>query len=192
MARPWVNEKKSLPSTSANAGERIDIDVVRTVQALSSEIRLDKLIETLMVLALEHAGAERGLLILPHGDEQRIEAEAMAGGAPTVRLRTAPVTAADLPESVLRYVIQKQDTVILNDAAMDGRFATDPYVQQRRTRSILCLPLVKQNALSGVLYLENHLTPGVFTPSRVEVLQLLASQAAISLENARLYTELPQ
>src|SRR5215510_14447136 len=126
MARPWVNEKKSWPSTSAHAGERIDIDVVRTVQALSSEIRLDKLIQTLMVLALEHAGAERGLLILPHGDEQRIAAEAMTGGARTVRLRAVPVTAADLPESVLRYVMQTQDAVILNDTAIDGRFAADP------------------------------------------------------------------
>src|SRR5215475_13764427 len=170
MAGPSLNKKKSRPSSSATPGERVEIGaVVRTLQALSGEIRRDKLIETLMMLALEHVGAERGLLILPHGDEQRIEAEAMAGGAPTVRLRTAPVTAAELPESVLRYVIQMQDTVILNDAAMDGRFAADPYVQQRRTRSILCLPLMMQNVLSGVLYLENHLTPGVFTPSRVEV-----------------------
>src|SRR5215475_14503655 len=159
MAGPSLNKKKSRPSSSATPGERVEIGaVVRTLQALSGEIRRDKLIETLMMLALEHAGAERGLLILPHGDEQRIEAEAMAGGAPTVRLRTAPVTAAELPESVLRYVIQTQETVMLNDAAMDRRFAADPYVQQRRTRSILCLPLVKQAALIAVLYLEDTLT----------------------------------
>src|SRR5262245_32767946 len=151
MAGPSWNKKESRPSSSATPGERVEVGTaVSTVQALSSEIRLDKLIDTLMILALEHAGAERGLLILPRDDEQPIEAEAMAGGAPTVRLRTAPVTAAELPESVLRYVMQTQETVILNDTAIDGRFAADPYIQQRRTRSILCLPLVKQTALVGV------------------------------------------
>src|SRR5215510_13704221 len=129
MAGSSWNEKKSRPSSSTTPGEQVEIaTVVRTVQALSSEIRLDELIETLMVIALEHAGAERGLLILPHADEQRIAAEAMAGGAPTVRLRTTPVTAAELPESVLRHVMQTQETVILNDPAIDGRFAADPYV----------------------------------------------------------------
>src|SRR5262249_6123674 len=110
MAGPSRSKKENRPSSSATPGERVEIGaVVRTVQALSSEIRLDNLIDTLMVLALEHAAAERGLLILPHGDEQRIEAEAVAGGAPTVRRRTAPVTAAELPESILRHVMQTQD-----------------------------------------------------------------------------------
>src|SRR5262245_23427376 len=193
MAGPSRSKKKSRPRSSATPGEHVEIGtVVRILQALSGEIRLDKLIETLMVLALEHAGAERGLLILPHGDGQRVEAEAMAGGAAPVRLRADPVTATELAESVLRHVTQTQETVILNDAAIDRRFATDPYVQQRRTRSILCLPLVKQAALVGVLYLESNLTSDVITPARVEVLQLLAAQAAISMENARLYAELQQ
>src|SRR5262245_28649620 len=193
MAGPSRSKKENRPSSSATPGERVEIGaVVRTLQALSGEFRRDKLIETLMMLALEHAGAERGLLILPHGDEQRIEAEAMVGGAPTVRLRTAPVTAAELPESVLRHVMQTQETVILNDPAIDGRFAADPYVQQRRARSMLCLPLVKQAALVGVLYLESNPTSDVITPARVEVLQLFAAQAAISLEDARLYAEFQQ
>src|SRR5262249_54213136 len=94
--------------------------------------------------------------------------------------------------SVLHYVVRTRESVILDEAASAALFSTDPYVQRRRPRSVLCLPLVKQANLVGVLYLENKLTPGVFTPDRLTVLELLASQAAISLDNARVYTELAQ
>jgi GAF domain-containing protein len=145
----------------------------------------------LMTIVLEHAGAGRGLLILPHGTDYRIEAEARTGhGTVEVTLRQADVTAAELPESILRTVIRTRESVILDDAAAPTSFSADAYVQQRRPRSVLCLPLVKQTKLVGVLYLENNLTPGAFTSDRIAVLELLASQAAISLENAVLYAEL--
>jgi signal transduction histidine kinase len=144
-----------------------------------------------MTIVLEHAGAGRGLLILPHGTDYRIEAEARTGhGTVEVTLRQADVTAAELPESILRTVIRTRESVILDDAAAATPFSADAYVQQRRPRSVLCLPLVKQTKLVGVLYLENNLTPGAFTSDRIAVLELLASQAAISLENAVLYAEL--
>jgi PAS domain S-box-containing protein len=100
------------------------------------------------------------------------------------------VTPSDLPQSTLHYAIRTQERVLLNDASADSVYSKDEYVRQKCSRSILCLPIVKQAKLIGVLYLENNLTPCAFTPDRVAVLQLLASQAAISLENAALYTDL--
>ena len=165
--------------------------VVKAMQAVSSEIVPSRLMETLMVIAVEHAGADRGLLILLHGEEPRIEAEAATGcDKVEVVLREAVVTPSSLPESVLHYVIRTRESVILDDAVAPTLFSTDPYVQERRPRSLLCLPLVKQAKLVGVLYLENSLTPRAFTPDRLTVLELLTSQAAISLDNARVYTEL--
>jgi PAS domain S-box-containing protein len=160
-------------------------------QALSSELVLDTLLDMLMRFALQHAGAERGLLILPHGDAQRIAAEATTDGdTVTVHLFDAPTTPEALPDTVLQYVLRTQESVLLEDAVAPHPFSTDEYFQQRRTRSLLCLPLVRQGQNVGVLYLENTLTPHVFTPARTAVLEVLASQAAISLENARLYKDL--
>ena len=96
------------------------------------------------------------------------------------------MTPAELPESLLHTVIRTRESVILDDASAANPFSADEYLRQKRARSVLCLPLVKQAKLIGVLYLENNLTPHVFTPARLAVLKLLASQAAISLENARL------
>jgi two-component sensor histidine kinase len=140
---------------------------------------------------MEHAGAARGLLIMPDGEAQRIEAEAKTDHAAiSVRLLRAPVTPEALPESVLRYVARTQEILILGDASASNQFALDSYIREHHARSILCLPLVKQGQLMGVLYLENDLTPYVFTPSRTVLLKLLAAQAAISLENVRLYAGL--
>ena len=102
------------------------------------------------------------------------------------------MTAAELPESVLHYVVRTQESVILDDASAQNPFSADPYIRQHHARSILCLPLINQAKLIGVLYLENNLTSHVFTPARIAVLKLLASQAAISLENTRLYRELAE
>jgi PAS domain S-box-containing protein len=165
--------------------------VVKASQAVSGEIELGKLIELLLKIAVEHAGAERGLLILFRSNKLWLEAEATTGnGGVEVTVRKAEVTPADLPESLLHHVIETRESVILDDAAAPTLFSADAYVQQRRPRSVLCLPLVKQANLVGALYLENNLTPRVFTPNLLAVLEVLASQAAISLENARLYAEL--
>jgi GAF domain-containing protein len=160
---------------------------------VSGEIVLEKLIDTLMRTAIEHAGAERGLLILPRGDEQRIEAEATTNGNTiVVRLREASVAAAALPESIVHYVVRTRESVILDDASARNPFSADTYIRQKHARSVLCLPLLKQATLIGVLYLENNLAPRVFAPARIAVLKLLASQAAISLENTRLYRDLAE
>ena len=109
-----------------------------------------------------------------------------------VVLRQASVTAADLPSSVFQYVLRTKESVLLNDASGQNIFAADEYIRGHRPRSVLCLPLLKQTRLLGLLYLENRLTPHAFTPARMAVLKLLASGAAMSIENTRLYGDLQE
>jgi PAS domain S-box-containing protein len=174
--------------------ERLDVGtVLKAAQAVSGEIVLGDLIKTLLRIAVEHAGAERGLLILFPGDEPRIAAEATTGRSKVeVTLLQTALSSAELPESVLQTVIRTRESVILDDVLAQNPFSADEYLCQKPARSVLCLPLVKQAKLIGVLYLENSLASHVFTAARISVLELLASQAAISLENARLYTELQE
>ncbi|MGB6688944.1 MAG: AAA family ATPase [Terracidiphilus sp.] len=171
--------------TIATPVEHLDLaTVIKVSQAVSSEIVLEKLIHTLMRTAIEQAGAERGLLILARGGEQQIAAEASTSGdTVNVQPRDMPVSEAMLPESVLYYVLHTRDSIILDDASAQPQFAADPFIRQHRARSILCLPLTNQDRLIGALYLENNLTTRAFTPTRLTVLKLIASQAAISLEN---------
>src|SRR5262249_22112531 len=172
--------------------EHLDLaTVIKVSQAVSGEIVLERLIDTLMRIAIAQAGAERGLLVLWRGTEPRIEAEATtSGNTVLVHVGERPVSAALLPEAVLNYALRTKDNVILDDAAVQPQFAADPYIRNRQARSILCLPLITQAKLIGVLYLENNLARGVFAPGRLPVLKLLASQTAIALENARLYRDL--
>ena len=193
---PGLKEQAPLGSTIMTVASIEHLDfatVVKALQAVSREIDLGKLIETLMVIAVEHAGAERGLLFLPYEHEHRIAAAATThDDRVQVMLGQAFVTLPKFPESILRYVIRTRESVILNDASVQNLFSADEYLRHRHSRSILCLPLLKLGDLTGVLYLENNLTPRVFTSDRLAVLELLASQAAISLENARLYGDLRQ
>ena len=131
-------------------------------------------------------------MILLRGDERRIAAEAITRGD-TVTVQLRDETAAGLPESVLHYVLRTQEIVILDDVAAEHPFSADIYLRERQPRSILCLPLINQAKLIGVLYLENeNKASHVFAPARVVALKLLASQAAISLENSRLYRDLQE
>ena len=172
--------------------EHLDLaTAIKVSQAVTGELVLERLIDMLMRTAVEQAGAERGLLIRPRGVEQRIEAEATTSGdSVIVQLRDEQAGAAVLPESMLHYVLRTGETVVLDDAAAQSAFGEDPYIRERQTRSILCLPLINQGKLNGVVYLENNLTGSAFAPARVALLKLLASQAAISLENATLYQAL--
>jgi PAS domain S-box-containing protein len=191
--KPYVDH----PPQTATPGtpiEQLDLATVLSVsQIASSEIVLENLIEALMRTAVEHAGAQRGLLVLPRDAGLWIEAQADTdGGSVTVALREAPISAAELPESILQYCARTQDSVILDDASARGGFSSDEYIARVQARSILCLPLVKQGRLIALLYLENHLAAGAFTPARTAVLKVLASQAAMTLENARLYRDLAE
>jgi len=178
--------------TGGEAIARLDAEaVMRASQALSSEIRLGELIQKLMRIALEHAGAERGLLILDRDGELKLEAEAVTDHETLeVNVREVAATVSDLPLSILNYVVRTHDEVVLDDASMPSRYRDDIYLQRTGVRSILCLPIGSPANLVGALYLENSLTPHAFTAERVTVLRMLASQAAISLQNARLYSDL--
>src|SRR5262249_51508529 len=186
--------------TAAPAGtiaapmEHLDLATVIAVsQTVSGEMVLEKLLDTLMRTTVGHARAERALLILAREGEQRIAAEATTSNDTVmVHLRDQAVTGSLLPEAVLRYVLHARESVILDDAATLNPFTTDPYIARRHARSVFCLPLMNQAKLIGALYLENSLAPRVFAPARTAVLKLLASQAAISLENGRLYRDVAE
>jgi len=168
--------------------EHLDLAVVmKTSRAVSEASGLERLLRTLMVVILEHAGAERGLLILQRGKELRIEAEATTRhDTVDVRLRQSRVTPSELPESVLQHAVQTRETVLLDDAQAANQFSDDDYFARRRCRSVFCIPVLKQAEFIGALYLENNLTPYAFTPARTPLLVLLATQAALSLESASL------
>lgn len=182
------------PTAIAETVEHLDLGtVIKVSEAVSGEIVLEKLINTLIRAAIEHAGAERGLLILQRGDEYRIEAEVRtSSNGVEVDQQQASVTGADLPESVFRYVVRTKESVLLPDASGQNPFSADDYIREHHARSVLCLPILKQTRLLGVLYLENNLTPYAFTPARMAILKLLASEAAISVENALLYRDLAE
>jgi PAS domain S-box-containing protein len=187
-------QKTSTESTNTILAsvERLDLaTVIRLSQTISGQLTREGLADTLMRLAIQNAGAERGLLILTKGHEYQIVAEATASSDDVaVAVREASASAADLPISVLRYVERTKESVLLHDASGDDQFLADDYVRRKRARSILCLPLLRETTLVGALYLENNLAVNVFAADRIVVLKLLAAQAAISLENIRLYDEL--
>lgn len=179
-------------TTIATPVEHLDLaTVLKVSHAASGDLVLEKLIDMVMRTAIEQAGAERGLLILSHPGGHRLVAQTTIDKAVTQQ-GDEPVTPDLLPESVLNHVLRSGQTVSIADAGADPSFATDPYVCRTRARSILCLPLMIQTNLVGVLYLENNLAARVFGSTRIAVLKLLASQAAVSLENARLYRDVAE
>ncbi|MDY7232153.1 trifunctional serine/threonine-protein kinase/ATP-binding protein/sensor histidine kinase [Hyalangium rubrum] len=171
------------PTTQLDA-----LSLVKAQQAISSEMHLQKLVATLMNVALQSAGAQRGALVLSQGDELQVKAvvEASAQDA-----RAVPRQLADqeLPWTVLSYVKRTGEHVLIDDTAEPHPFSSAPFFSQSRARCLLCLPLTRNQQLRGMLYLENSLAPGAFSPARISLLQYLASHAVISLENAQLYTE---
>jgi PAS domain S-box-containing protein len=187
-----VPEEQGSTAIASSGVQHLDIAaVVKASQVLSGEVMLPKLIEQLLTIAIENAGADRGLLILPSGDEYQVQAEVQAtGDRIEVAMRQKPITGNTCPESLVRYVIRTRESVILDDASIPNLFSADEYLRDRRSKSILCLPLIKQHELTGILLLENSLTSHAFTPTRIAVLEMLAAQAAISLENTRLYGDL--
>ncbi|MHB8268073.1 trifunctional serine/threonine-protein kinase/ATP-binding protein/sensor histidine kinase [Bradyrhizobium sp.] len=192
---PHLRQQKSASdptSTILTSVERLDLaTVIKLSQSISGEIVLENLIDTLMRTAIEHAGAERALLIHAQGDVHRILAEATIGSeGVAVGQPQTEVSAEDLPVSVLNYVTRTKERIVIHDASRENPFSNDEYIHQHHALSILCLPLLKQTRLVGVLYLENNLTGHVFSLAKMAVLTLLASETAISLENIRLYEDL--
>jgi predicted ATPase/signal transduction histidine kinase/tRNA A-37 threonylcarbamoyl transferase component Bud32 len=184
-------------ATITGATEVLDLaTVMKASQAVSGEIELGKLLERLMRTAMENAGANKGYLLLVSDEDLRVEAAAQAeqveGQAVRV-LQSVPLKdEKDLSQAVVRYVQKTRERVVLANAANESMFMSDAYMAQKKPKSLLCAPIVQQGKLLGILYLENTLIEGAFTPERLEVLQILSAQAAISIENSRLYGTLEE
>ncbi|MFV8753608.1 protein kinase domain-containing protein [Nannocystaceae bacterium ST9] len=182
----------SSPSEVDASGRTIDMDTLfKTSQAIAADIRLDEVVARVLAIAVENAGAERAVLILP-SDEGLVVAAESDAEALASRRTNLPLSEAgsQVPASLLHWVERTRESVVLAEASADLRFAADPYMRARMVRSVLCLPIVKHSRLVGLLYLENKLSAGTFTDKRLKVLGLLMSQAASALENARLYEAL--
>lgn len=185
-------------TTSTNSANLLDIAaVVKASQVLSQEIVLANLLKRLMQLALESAGAQRGVLLLKKEGHWFVEAEKVETQNQTDVLQAIELNPSDdaqtwLPISLFHYVTHTGKSVLVHEASDDKLVAEDPYVRQWQPRSLMIVPLHHQGELVGILYFENNAISGAFTDSRLQVLQLLASQAAISIESARLYAEMEE
>lgn len=186
--------KTTVSDITIAGGTHLDMTaVLKASQALSAEINLERLLKRLMSVVMENAGAQRGLLFLESDGKYYTEAESRAGAGEAEVMQHQPIRERnDLAQSVVNYVMRLRETVVLDDAGSSGNFARDEYILETAPKSLLCMPLVSRGRLDGMLYLENNLATGAFTPSRIEVVNLLAAEIAISLSNARLYDNLQQ
>ncbi|TNE47293.1 MAG: GAF domain-containing protein [Deltaproteobacteria bacterium] len=184
----------TVDSTSTNHGQNLlDLNsILAASQAFSEEIALDKTLMALMRVVVQNAGAERGLLLLPGSEGLRIEAEMESPTAEPVVLQSKPVDVESLATTAVRYAVRTLQRVTEGEASLSGSFVNDPYVVENRVMSLLCMPLLKQGELVGLLYLENNQTSQAFTEERCSVLDLLSSQLSISINNARLYANLEE
>ncbi|WP_136679591.1 AAA family ATPase [Neptunomonas sp. XY-337] len=164
--------------------------IIRASHAISDEIKLEKLLGRLMALALENAGAQRAILVLNQTEGLFVEAEAQLDSPPTFFTAQALNDTHLVPISVVHYVARTKDDVVLSNAHRHEMFMQDTYIQRRKPRSLLCMPILYHGELTAILYLENNESRDVFDRTRMETLQILSAQAAISIENAKLYSSL--
>lgn len=191
---PTGTQHSTHPHTTASTV--LDINtVIKAAQALSGEIVLSQLLTQLTRLTLENAGAQTGYLLLKDPQQNNrltVVATSHVEGqtAVDVPLNCPLSPSLSLPVSLIQYVQRTQESVVLGNAMAEGLFTNDPYITNQKIQSVICMPITQQGQLMGVLYLENNLAIDAFTPDRLEVLQILMAQAAISIENARLYRNL--
>jgi PAS domain S-box-containing protein len=181
------------PSSEAGPDNSLEVLWERVSLSVSGEAVSENLIDALMRASIEYAGAERGVLVLARREEFWIEAEATADrGTVSVNLRKSKITATDLPQSLLQYAVRNKDALIVHHALDTGPFAADEYFRAHHPSFIVCMPLLKQTGLIGIIYLESNLADKALTPAQVAVIKLLATEAAMSLENTHLYSDLQE
>jgi predicted ATPase/signal transduction histidine kinase/tRNA A-37 threonylcarbamoyl transferase component Bud32 len=188
---PHLGPSPTSPDTHTSSTSSTEIDaltVVKTQQAISGEIVLERLVTTLMQAAIENAGAQRGALLLPSGDTLSVVARSSVSSG-IVAVPSGEGTDPELPWTLLSYVRRTCEPVLIGDASKPHAFSSDAYLARSGARSVLCLPLMRQEQFSGALYLENNLATDAFSPKRIALLGHIASQAAISIDNARLYAD---
>lgn len=177
-----------LPRRQEQGLENIDyISVMQSAQAISGEMEMNRLLHKLMSIMLHNAGADSGALLFDHHGQWVIEAY---GTPEDLQIESIPYEEdlAPIPAAIIGYAARTKEEIVLHDAAKEGMFARDRYVRDQGLKSVICLPIMYQNKLICLLYMENRLSTGVFTPERLDILKLLGSQCAISIANAGLYT----
>ncbi|HYW20042.1 MAG TPA: AAA family ATPase [Nodularia sp. (in: cyanobacteria)] len=183
---------QSITKSSSSASVSVTLDlatVLKVSQSLSNEIQLQDLLATLMQVMIANAGAEKCVLMLVDEEDLMIEAIAHSTQAPIV-LQSIPVEESlEVPQTLINSVKRRLEPAVIMNASVHPLLVADAYILQKQPKSLLCTPILHQSKLVGILYLENNLTTGAFTSDRVEILNLLCSQAAISLKNARLYQQ---
>jgi len=180
--------KKSYLSFSGSFGS-LDLDtIMKATQTISSEITLEGLLKKLVKILIENAGAQKGIIIINKNGRLLIEAISIVDKKNIEVLQSLPIEdSKDIAQSIINYVERTKESVNLNDAVNEGIFTEDKYIKKNKPKSILCMPILHQKNLLGILYLENNLSTKAFTLGHMEVLQILASQAAISIQNVFLY-----
>ncbi len=184
-ANSQQNQAKSKNSNSLDFSA-----VMKASQAISGEIELARLLDKLMRIVIENAGAQKATLLLNNKNRLELTAHASVTKKGIITQINPSVDAKSYCESIVNYVFRSKDNIVLRDASAQGPFTIDSYIIKNKPKSVLGMPIINQQVMRGVLYLENNLSPGVFTEERLEVLNLLCSQAAISIQNARLYSDL--
>ncbi|MBL9004302.1 MAG: AAA family ATPase [Myxococcales bacterium] len=200
--RTTVTRTHSSTTSSDHLDEAMDLrTVLKASQAIAGEIILSTLLDKLVDILIESAGADRGSLLFEQSGTWVVAASASVspqagegGRKSEPRVATQSQGSAgseqELPAAIVNFVAHRRQDLVLNNVAQDGPFVRDPYVRARRPQSVLCMPLTKQGRILAILYLENNLAADAFTPRRLEMLRLLSAQMAISIENAQLYAQL--
>jgi predicted ATPase/serine phosphatase RsbU (regulator of sigma subunit)/tRNA A-37 threonylcarbamoyl transferase component Bud32 len=191
---PGKDHDDSLVDSTGTRAVSLDLStVLKASQTISGEIVLERLLIRMLKIVMENAGAHKGFLILEQKGRFFVEAEGRVGSYDIPVLKSIPVDShGGLSSSIVNYVARTKRTLILNNADTEGEFVNDPYVLKYRPRSILCSAILNQGKLSAIVYLENNLATGAFTPERLEILNILSSQIAISIDNAKLYENLEE
>ncbi len=200
QAPPKLEKANTTILTTGSVGEALDLaTVLKASQAISGEIKLESLLQNLMTIVIENAGAQKGDLLLYRQNQWVIEAQGTIDDRQVKVLQSLPVESVSsnnstsvLPTTIINYVARTQKYLVLENASQQGIFTNDPYIVSMQCKSILCVPLLNQGQLRGIVYLENNLTTDAFTSDRVELLNILSTQAAISIDNSRLYQTLEQ
>ncbi|NEN91804.1 MAG: AAA family ATPase, partial [Okeania sp. SIO3H1] len=186
-----IDITKTISSITSKTSKNLDFfTIIKASQTISEEIELNSLLDKLMHILMENAGANKGTLVLNNSGNWEIPIQCLSGDYNSCVTSLDETT--DLPHTVINTVKQTKETVLINQLETETTFAGDPYLIEHQPKSLLCTPIVKQGKFIALLLLENSLATGAFTPDRIKVLHLLMTQAAISIENARLYQNLEE
>ncbi|MCA9715428.1 MAG: GAF domain-containing sensor histidine kinase, partial [Myxococcales bacterium] len=195
LREAMFDERRAPPRERTDTGSRLSASldfhsVLKASQAIADKIVVDELLRTLMRTVLENAGASRGALVLQRAGRWLVEAQGASADEELRVLEGAPVASEHLPLTAFNLVTRTQEPLVVSNATREEPFARDPYILSRQPQSFVCLPLLHQRALLGVLYLENDLIPGAFNRDRLTVINLLSAQIVISIRNSARYADL--